>query len=202
MSPDGSPPPRDRRVVLLRHGETEWAATGRHTGTTDIPLTARGEEQARNAGVRIAGLGLRDPLVVSSPRVRALRTAELAGLTVDRMWDALVEWDYGEYEGLTTPEIRRTAPHWTVWTHPCPSGETVDAVSARADLVLSVVLPTVDDRDVVLIGHGHFSRALAARWIDLATTEGKRFALAPAGMTVLGFEHGFRLIQAHNIPAG
>ncbi|WP_082042870.1 MULTISPECIES: acid phosphatase [unclassified Rhodococcus (in: high G+C Gram-positive bacteria)] len=190
------------RLVLLRHGQTEWAASGRHTGSTDIPLTALGEDQARSAGSRIAALGLHRPLVVSSPRSRAQRTAELAGLSVDREWDALVEWDYGDYEGLTTPQIRETTPHWTVWTHPCPGGETIDAVSARADLVLSVVVPTLADRDVVLVGHGHFSRAVIARWIEQPVTEGKRFAMAPAGFSVLGYEHEFRQVHTHNVDAG
>ncbi|MBM7414314.1 MULTISPECIES: acid phosphatase [Nocardiaceae] len=194
-----SPRRSDARLVLIRHGQTEWAASGRHTGRTDIALTADGEDQARAAGDRIAALGLERPLVVSSPRSRALRTAELAGLTVDRVWDALVEWDYGDYEGLTTPQIRETAPHWTVWTHPSPSGETIDAVSARADLVLSVVVPTLAERDVVLVGHGHFSRSVIARWVEQPVTEGKRFALAPAGFTVLGYEHEYRQIHTHNV---
>ncbi|MGB3773328.1 MAG: acid phosphatase [Rhodococcus sp. (in: high G+C Gram-positive bacteria)] len=189
----------DARLVLLRHGQTEWAATGRHTGATDIPLTEEGEDQARSARERIDDLRLTSPLIISSPRSRARRTAHLAGLTVDREWDALVEWDYGDYEGLTTPEIRETTPHWTVWSHPCPGGETVEAVSARADLVLSAVVPALAERDVILVGHGHFSRTVIARWIELPVTEGKRFALAPAGITVLGYEHGYRQIHSHNV---
>lgn len=198
--PESDPLRPDARVVLLRHGETDWARTGRHTSVTDVPLTERGEDQARAAGARIAALGLRDPLVVTSPRARALRTAELAGLPVDRRWDAAREWEYGEYEGLTTPEIRREVPHWTVWTHPCPGGETADAASSRADLVLSVVSATLPERDVVVVGHGHFSRVLIARWIGEPVTEGRRFALGPAGSTVLGFEHGFRQVVSHNVP--
>ncbi|MGA9873040.1 MAG: acid phosphatase [Rhodococcus sp. (in: high G+C Gram-positive bacteria)] len=187
------------RVVLLRHGQTEWATAGRHTGNTDVPLTDIGEEQAVSAGELVAELELRDPLVISSPRARALRTAELASLTVDREWDALSEWDYGDYEGLTTPEIQRTVPHWTVWTHPCPGGESIDDVGTRADLVLSVALPTLAERDVVLVGHGHFSRALLTRWLELPVSEGKRFAMSPAAYTVLGFEHSYRMVQVHNI---
>lgn len=198
--PPTDPVRPDARVVLLRHGETEWARTGRHTSVTDVPLTALGEDRARAAGGRLASLDLRHPMVVASPRTRALRTAELAGLTVERRWDAVREWDYGDYEGLTTAEIRRTVPHWTVWTHPCPGGETTDAVSARADLVLSVVLATLVDRDVVMVGHGHFSRVLVARWIGEPVTEGRRFALGPAGSSVLGFEHGYRQVIAHNVP--
>lgn len=187
------------RVVLLRHGETEWATTGRHTGNTDVPLTEVGEQQAVSSGELIDELALRRPLVISSPRRRARRTAELAGLHVDREWDALAEWDYGDYEGLTTPQIRETVPHWTVWTHPCPGGETAEDVSARADLVLSVVLPALSERDVVLVGHGHFSRALLTRWLELPIDEGKRFAMSPAAYSVLGFEHAFRQVEVHNI---
>lgn len=187
------------RVVLLRHGQTEWATTGRHTGNTDVPLTKVGEKQAVAAGELVGELELRSPLVLCSPRLRALRTAELAGLTVDREWDALTEWDYGDYEGMTTPEIVRTVPHWTVWTHPCPGGETIDQIGARADLVLSVILPALTERDVVLIGHGHFSRALLTRWLELPVPEGKRFAMSPAAYSVLGFEHSFRQVVVHNI---
>ncbi|WP_371829506.1 acid phosphatase [Rhodococcoides yunnanense] len=187
------------RVVLLRHGETEWARTGRHTGTTDVSLTAVGEEQAVAAGELVGELNLRNPLVLSSPRLRAQRTAHLAGLTVDREWDALAEWDYGDYEGLTSREIQQTVPHWTVWTHPCPNGETVDEIGARADLALSVALAALPEQDVVLVGHGHFSRALLTRWIQLPVAEGKRFAMSPAAYSVLGFEHSYRQISVHNI---
>ncbi|GGG12418.1 acid phosphatase [Rhodococcoides trifolii] len=188
-----------RRLVLLRHGETEWAADGRHTGITDIPLTPYGERQARTAGRSIAELDLHHPLVMSSPRRRAAHTAELAGLAIERTWDALGEWDYGEYEGLTTPEIRVHVPHWTVWTHPCPGGETVDSVSARADMVLSVAEPALSERDVVLVGHGHFSRVLIARWAEFAATEGKRFALDPASYSVVGYEHSYHQVITHNV---
>ena len=187
------------RVVLLRHGQTEWATTGRHTGATDVPLTDVGEHQAAAAGLLVGELVLRTPLVISSPRSRALRTARLAGLTVEREWDALVEWDYGDYEGLTSHEIQQTVPNWTVWTHPCPGGESIDQISARADLVLSVVLPALRERDVVLVGHGHFSRALLTRWLEIPVSEGKRFAMSPAAYSVLGFEHSYRQLVVHNI---
>ncbi|SDH78063.1 probable phosphoglycerate mutase [Rhodococcus triatomae] len=187
------------RIVLLRHGDTEWASTGRHTGPTDIPLTDLGRTQARAAGRALAHLDLRDPLVISSPRMRALDTAELAGLTVDRAWDAVAEWDYGDYEGLTTPQIRTRAPDWTVWTHPCPGGEQTDHILARADLVLSVAHSQLTRRDVVVVGHGHFSRALLARWIELPVIEGRRFAMAPGAYSTLGFEHGATQVLAHNV---
>lgn len=187
------------RVVLLRHGETEWARAGRHTGSTDVLLTSVGEQQAVDAGSMLQLLELRDPLVMSSPMQRARRTADLAGLHVDRAWDALSEWDYGDYEGITSTQIHETVPQWTVWTHPCPGGESIGDVAVRVELVLSVVLPLLTDRDVVLVGHGHFSRALVAGWIEAPITEGKRFALSPAAYSLLGFEHSFRQLVAHNV---
>lgn len=187
------------RVVLLRHGETEWALAGKHTGNTDVPLTAHGEQQAVEAGSLLTLLNLRDPVVISSPRERARRTADLAGLEVDRTWDALSEWDYGDYEGITSSEIHETVPHWTVWTHPCPGGESIGDIAVRVELVLSVVLPLLEGRDVVLVGHGHFSRALIAGWTEASITEGKRFALSPAAYSLLGFEHSFRQLIAHNV---
>ncbi len=188
----------DAQLVLLRHGQTEWSLSGQHTGATDIPLTAVGEKLARAIGEDIAGLHLRDPLVLSSPRERAVRTAELAGLHVDRIWDDLVEWGYGDFEGLTTPQIRETVPNWTVWTHPCPHGEPQDAVQARADTVLAVVGPQLAERDVVLIGHGHFSRSLIARWLELPVVEGRRFAMDAPAYSILGYEHDTQVLRCHN----
>src|SRR5919202_1187189 len=125
-------------LYLLRHGETEWSLSGQHTGRTDIPLTPNGEKRAAEAGRMLAGLRGDNPLalVMSSPRSRAVRTAELAGLTVTDVTEDLAEWDYGDYEGMTTPQIRETVPGWTVWTHPCPNGETAEQVAKRADEVL------------------------------------------------------------------
>lgn len=187
------------RVVLLRHGETEWSKSGKHTGRTDVPLTLAGEKQAQLIGPALSALELRSPLVISSPRRRAQDTAALAGLTVDRIWDDLAEWDYGEYEGLTTAQIRESVPHWTVWTHPCLHGESAESVQSRADTVLSVVTPQLRTRDVVLIGHGHFSRVLITRWSDLPVVEGRRFAMSAGAFTVLGFEHETRTVHAHNV---
>ena len=190
-------------MYVLRHGETEWSATGRHTGLTDVPLTGEGVQQARRAGIVLSSLrGTNVPpaLVLSSPRQRALRTAELAGLTVDEVTDELAEWDYGQYEGLTTDEIRRKVPNWTIWSHPVPDGESADHVGARASKLLDRVTTAMSEGDVVLIGHGHFSRVLIARWLELATAEGVRFALDPAGITVLGSERGERQVRRSNIP--
>jgi probable phosphoglycerate mutase len=190
-------------VLLLRHGQTEWSVAGRHTGRTDIPLTPRGRELARAAGeigARLLG-GRRPALVVSSPRRRAVDTAELAGLTVDKVDERLAEWDYGEYEGRTTVEIRRTVPGWAIWTHPCPGGETAAEVQARADSLLADIEPARQGGDVVLVGHGHFSRVLTARWIGEPSTQGVRFAMdAPAWM-VLGDERGVPQLAHVNVTA-
>ena len=189
------------RVFLLRHGETEWSRSGKHTGRTDIPLTQRGRELATAAGRLIAGLRDATPptLVLTSPRSRAQDTARLAGFRVDDVDERLAEWDYGEYEGRTTPEIRETVPGWTVWTHPCPGGETADEVGRRADGVLAHAASALERGDVVLVGHGHFSRALLARWIGLPATEGVRFAMEAASLAVLGHERGVPRLDHVNL---
>lgn len=190
----------DFRAFLLRHGRTEWSDQGRHTGRTDIPLTSDGEQMARLAGRVLTALGLQ-PLaaVLCSPRERARRTAELAGLTRIETEPLLAEWDYGDYEGRTTQEIRTEVPDWTVWTHPCPGGETADDVMSRADTVLSRVREGLAHGNVVLVGHGHFSRGLIARWLGLPVPSGVRFALDAAGITVLGHERGVPRLDHSNI---
>ncbi|MEU7140029.1 acid phosphatase [Nocardia sp. NPDC046473] len=189
----------DARLVLLRHGETTWSTQRKHTGRTDLPLTELGEVQARAAGPLLTTLKLRDPLVLTSPRRRAVDTAELAGLTVTTVDDDLAEWDYGDYEGLTTAEIRETAPGWTIWTGDVPGGESAEAVQARADRVLAAVEPRLPERDIVLVGHGHFSRALIARWAEFDVREGRRFAMSTGALTVLSYEHNVRTILSHNL---
>ena len=183
-------------LYLVRHGETEWSATGRHTGRTEQDLTETGQEQAVLARPALAELQLTEPLVISSPRRRALDTAELAGLHVDEIDPELSEWDYGDYEGLTTPEIRESVPDWLVWTHGCPGGESVDQVSARADRAVATALEHLATRDVVFVGHGHFSRAMLTRWAELPVSEGIRLSMVPASLAVCGFEHGVRQITA------
>ncbi|WP_058854518.1 acid phosphatase [Nocardia jinanensis] len=189
----------DARVVLVRHGETEWSVQHRHTGRTDVPLTATGTRQAAAAGRVLAGLKLRDPLVFVSPRARARRTAELAGSPGATIDPDLAEWDYGDYEGRTTPEIRTRDPGWTVWTGAIPGGESAAEVGARADRVLGRATAVLGERDVILIGHGHFSRALIARWLGFDVREGRRFALATAAVSVLGYEHEDATLWAHNL---
>src|SRR5690349_19447842 len=156
-------------VWLVRHGETEWSASGKHTGTTDIPLTEKGEESARELEPRLAGESFE--LVLTSPMQRARRTAELAGFPDAEVDKDLVEWGYGDYEGITTPEIRESVPGWTVWTHPTPGGETREEVSERLDRVVGRCREV--SGDVLLVGHGHALRALAARWLGLPVTEGR-----------------------------
>jgi broad specificity phosphatase PhoE len=180
------------RLLLLRHGETEWSRDGKHTSRTDLDLTEAGRKRAEALASAFAELKLDNPWVASSPRQRARVTAELAGLTVDEATPLLAEWDYGEYEGLTTAEIRKSIPDWLVWTHGCPGGESVEQVSERADQAIALALDKMADRDVVFVGHGHFSRALITRWVELPVSEGLRFAMIAASIAVCGWEHGER----------
>jgi len=184
------------RLLLLRHGETEWSKSGRHTGRTELDLTETGREQAKLAADALDVLSLDNPLVVCSPRKRASVTAELAGLKVDEVSPLLAEWDYGDYEGLTTSEIRQNVPDWLVWTHGCPGGESVQQVGDRADRAIAYALEHMESRDVVFVGHGHFSRAMVTRWVELPVLEGIRFAMVAASIAVCGFEHGVRQIIA------
>ncbi|SON60376.1 Acid phosphatase [Mycobacterium simulans] len=182
----------NHRLLLLRHGETEWSRSGQHTGRTDIELTEAGRAQAKLAGQALAQLNLDDPVVISSPRKRSLVTAELAGLAVDEVSPLLAEWDYGSYEGLTTPQIQESEPDWLVWTHGCPGGESVSQVSDRADRAVALALGQMASRDVLFVSHGHFSRAVITRWVELPLVEGSRFGMATASIAICGFEHGVR----------
>ncbi len=195
------------RIFLLRHGETQWSASGRHTGRTDIPLTRFGQEQARRAGALLGALrdSIAPALVLASPRERAVRTAELAGLVPDRLEPELAEWDYGAYEGATTSEIREQVPGWTLWTHPCPGGETAEGVADRADRLLASIAATLrggaEGADAVLVGHGHFNRVLTARWVGLPATAGVDFALDAGAWTVLGHEREVPRLDHVNLPS-
>lgn len=196
------------RLYLLRHGETEWSRDGRHTSYTDIGLTAKGEEQARTAGrllVVLRGDDMPPPIVRSSPRRRARDTATLAGLDISTpgaIRDDLVEWNYGDYEGRTTHDIRTLDPGWTVWSHPTPGGESAGAVAARADAVLADAEREMLSRDVVLVGHGHALRVLIARYVGVGPEAGVRFAFDAASVTVLGHERGVGRIDLLNAPGG
>lgn len=169
---------------LVRHGETEWSRDHRHTSTTDLPLLPDGERVAKALAERLAGTEF--ALVLTSPRQRAQRTAELAGFPDAEVDEDLVEWAYGDYEGVTTEEIRRTVPGWTVWTHPSPGGESPEQVAARLDRVVARVGGAAGP--VLVFGHGHALRALAARWLGLPVTDGRLFRLDTATVSVLGHE--------------
>ncbi|GAC1400801.1 MAG: acid phosphatase [Mycobacterium sp.] len=184
------------RLFLLRHGETEWSKSGQHTSRTELDLTETGREQAKLATEALSVLTLDNPLVVSSPRRRAVVTAELAGLTIDEVSGLLAEWDYGDYEGLTTKQIQETVPDWLIWTHGCPGGESLQQVSDRADQAITYAFENTESRDVLFVGHGHFSRAVITRWVELNISEGIKFAMVAASIAVCGFEHGVRQISA------
>ena len=188
------------RLVLLRHGETEWSKSGQHTGYTDLDLTDNGRAQATAARPALADLHLDNPMVISSPRRRAVETAELAGLTVDEKSELLAEWDYGSYEGVTTGQIHQSRPDWSIWTDGCPDGETVAQVSDRADRAVALALEYMASRDVVFVGHGHFSRSVITRWVQLPLVEGSRFGMPPASVALGGFEHGIRQLSALGYP--
>jgi broad specificity phosphatase PhoE len=172
-------------VWLVRHGATEWSEAGRHTSTTDVPLLPDGEDAALVVASRLHDHDF--GLVLTSPMVRARRTAELAGYPSAEVDDDLREWDYGDYEGVTSAEIRESVPGWTVFSHPCPGGETAEQVGARLDRVVDRCRDT--EGDVLLFGHGHALRVLAARWLVLPVADGRLFVLGTATVSVLGHEH-------------
>ncbi len=191
-------------LILLRHGETKWSKAGKHTGRTDIPLTPAGEA----AAAALAPLLARRDIVAafSSPAQRAARTAELAGLTGVKQDPDLWEWDYGGYEGLTTPQIREQHPGWYLWrdgvipgdaAHP---GETVEQVGERVDRVLARAEPLLAGGDVALVAHGHVLRVLTARYLQLEPSDGKLFALDTGTVSTLGYEHGEPVILSWNVP--
>ena len=186
-------------VVLVRHGETEWSRTGRHTGTTDVELTAAGCVAASALGGVLSAWTF--SLVLTSPLRRARDTAGLAGYgDVAEVEPALVEWTYGDYEGLTTPEIRKTVPGWTVWTHPSPGGESAAEIGGRVDGVIARVREV--EGPVLLVAHGHVLRVLAARWLGLPSKEGRSFVLDPATVSVLGWERDTPAVRRWNAPVG
>jgi broad specificity phosphatase PhoE len=187
----------EQKVYLLRHGETEWSLNGRHTGVTDIPLTENGRKLARQLQPILAREKF--VMVLTSPLQRARETCELAGLgtlaSVDR---DLMEWNYGEYEGLTTEQIRQTRPDWSVFRDGCPGGESPLQVSVRADRIISRVR-TVDG-NVALFSHGHILRVLAARWINLSASYGENFLLDTATLNVLGYYRESPAFKIWNAP--
>jgi probable phosphoglycerate mutase len=188
-----------KRLVFLRHGETEWSATGKHTSRTDVPLTPAGEEAARALGRRLGELGLAPARRLSSPRRRAVDTARLAGLGDGLETDErLAEVDYGEYEGLTTVEIRRDRPSWVLWRDGSPGGEAMEGAGRRADDLLAFLAPDDGEGDVALVGHGHFLRILAARYVGLSPSQARHLTLGTASLSVLGHEHEWRAVLLWN----
>jgi probable phosphoglycerate mutase len=195
-------------LILLRHGETEWSLEGRHTGRTDVPLTPKGvadaEALAPEVRRRVAGDHL--VAVFASPARRAQRTAQLAGLTVTKTDPDLWEWDYGGYEGVTTAEIQRTRPGWSLWrdgvipgdaAHP---GETIDEVGARVDRVLKRAEPLLADGDVALVAHGHVLRVLTARYLGQPPVDGRLYRLDTGTVSALGTEHDDPVMLSWNVP--
>jgi probable phosphoglycerate mutase len=192
-------------IWLIRHGETAWSRVGRHTGRTDVPLTEAGEQNAAKLRPDIARIS--PGLVLCSPLSRARDTARQAGLAPDHLTPDLLEWDYGAWEGRTTADIRAELgdPAWTVWDHAIPPGDTpgeqLDEVRARVSHVLSLCAPVLaEGRDCVLVAHAHVLRILTATWLGLPPVEGRLFALDPACLSSLGYEHEQQVIRSWNAP--
>ena len=190
---------RQMEVVLVRHGETEWSRDMRHTGRTDVPLTAEGRSQAERLRGALGEWSF--TRVLASPLGRALDTCRLAGFG-DRveLSDALLEWDYGEYEGQTTRQIRELRPGWNLWRDGCPGGESAADVGVRVDPLVSRL--KASEGEVALFAHGHLLRVLAARWVELPPEAGRRFWLATATISVLGFERETAAVRRWNAPIG
>ena len=181
----------ERRIVLVRHAETEWSVSGQHTGLTDLPLLDEGREHARQLAPQLAGRDF--ALVLTSPLQRASETALLAGLDAAEQDPDLVEWDYGDYEGRTTSDIRAERPGWQLWRDGVPGGETPAAVAARADRVIERALAA--EGDVALVTHGHILRMVCVRWLEQPLELGARLPLPAASLAVLGTERELRVLR-------
>ncbi len=186
-------------IVIVRHGETEWSLTGKHTSRTDLSLTDEGRRRAALLRPQLEGRSF--SLVLSSPLRRARETCELAGFGDQaEIFDDLREWEYGEYEGLTTPEIREQNPGWNLWRDGCPGGESPDQVGRRADRALDRLRGV--DGDALVFAHGHILRVLTARWIEMPVTAGARFVLSAGATGVLGFERETQALALWNSTPG
>ena len=186
-------------LLLARHGETEWSLNGRHTGTTDIPLTENGRSRARDLASRLADRSF--ALVLTSPMRRARDTCELAGLGERaQIRDDLHEWDYGDYEGITTAEIHERNPGWRLWRDGCPNGETAVDAGARADRLIAEARAA--GGDVIFFGHGHMLRVVGARWVDLPPEDGGLLGLGTGALCTLGYEHDLPILTHWNERGG
>jgi probable phosphoglycerate mutase len=182
-------------LLLARHGETEWSLNGRHTGSTDIPLTENGRRRARNLAPRLEGRDF--ALVLTSPLQRAIATCELAGLGERALVrDDLREWNYGDYEGVTTAQIRERDPGWSLWRDGAPKGEAAGDVGARADRLIAEAREA--GGDVIFFGHGHMLRVVGARWVDLPSEDGGLLGLGTGALCTLGYEHGLPILVHWN----
>jgi len=191
------PDQRSQRIVLARHAETEWSITGRHTGRTDIALTEAGRDAAIALGKRLEGF--RFDRVISSPLTRARTTAELAGYADPEIDDNLLEWDYGDYEGVTTPDIRAMEPGWELWTDGAPNGESPDDLAARADAAVQHAVGICESGcDAIVFGHGHMLTALAVRWIGLPIAHGKHFRISTGSIGILRWKREHRVLDLWN----
>ena len=189
------------QLLVIRHGQTEWSVAGRHTGHTDIPLTATGRAEALDAARTLAGWHVVQ--AYTSPLGRARETAELVGLACELTVDHdLMEWDYGRFEGVTTAEARRTIPEWSVWSHPMTGGESLAELGERADRFIDRALAESPSGNVAVFAHGHLLAVLIARWCQLDPVEGRRFYLATATVSLLGWHREDRVIRALNHRAG
>jgi len=188
------------RLWLIRHGETDWSAAGRHTGRTDIPLNDTGRQQAERLGRALALLDVDFAAAYCSPLSRARETAKLAGFSDAEPLDDLVEWDYGEFEGRRTADIRREEndTHWLIWTARIREGESTDAVGQRADQARKALLR--HDGNVIVFAHGHYLRMFAARWMGLPARVGQHLALPTGTLSILGHEHDYQVIERWNAP--
>lgn len=179
--------PTPHQITLVRHGETKWSLSGQHTGHTDLPLLERGEMQAKALRKRLTSHHFSH--IYTSPLRRASQTCELAGFCDQALvMEDLVEWDYGEYEGLTSEEIHEIDPHWTIFTKGAPGGESISDIAKRTERVLTTLSHLAGKGNILLFSSGHFLRALATRWLGLPLTEGKFFALSPGSLSILGWE--------------
>lgn len=184
-----------RNIYLIRHAETEWSLSGQHTGTTDIPLTKKGEQDALKIKEKLKGHPFE--LILCSPRIRAKTTCEIAGLMHHAKIDPdLAEWDYGAYEGLTTAEIHQKSPQWNIFKDGAPGGESLADIAMRTSKILSKI--ELIQGDVALFSHGHFLRALAATWMELSVQQGRRLDLSPCSISILGFEREAAVLSLWN----